>query len=418
MRHAWMLILALVGLGLTACGGGGGGADAGGVDAFIPLRDGGNGVDTGTTPDAYARPDANVPPYDGGPAFSCTGLTPVTPADYCAAYLDAFVAEYLRCGLIGPAGEAALRAGWQCDVSRIQAAITAGHATWDASMAACCLAHSAHDTSCFLNPAAGSAECDFIHGTVANGGACNSGVECMNGYCHVDGACPGTCTAFAVPGTACNVGDVVCDANSTCDAQTHRCTTANGTAGMACSATANTGCEPTLTCLDPDGDGNGTCTALPTRGQDCDSNRIVCDFNSSICDYDFATDSGVCVPHFEIGNMRCIIDAQCAGDAYCRGASFGAMQYGTCTARAARGASCATDKCVDGLVCRPDRTCGDPPTLGQACTPASGCADALCSTGSGTCVALHAPGEPCSLNNQCASGNCSVASHTCAPECP
>ncbi len=417
MRNAWLLILALT--GLTACSTPTPANDAAAPDGFIPLNDSGVLTDTGPARDTNPPIDGNVPPYDGGTPATCTGLTPVTPAGYCAALADAYVAEYTRCGLIGSAGATELRAAFLsgCDTSEIEASVTAGRSTWDAASAACCLAHSAMDTSCFLNPGAGPAECDFLQGTVANGGTCSSSVDCTNGYCHFSDTCAGTCTAYATTGTECDLGDVVCAPDATCDNRTHVCTTQTGTAGSACSDTAHTGCEPTLTCLDPDGDGNGTCTELPSRGERCDENTIVCDFNSGICDYDFATMTGICAPAFAIGSMRCIIDAQCAGDAYCRGASFGTMTYGTCTARATRGQSCATDKCVDGLVCRPDRTCGDQPALGDACTPASGCDGARCS-GGGTCIALLGAGEHCAANNTCASRVCNPTTMTCAPVCP
>lgn len=417
MRNAWLVILALV--GASACGGGGSTpTDAGGTDGFIALNDTGAN-DAGPGHDAYTRPDGNVPPYDGGMAVTCTGLTPVAPADYCAALADAYAAQGLRCGYNGPAGSAEVRAVilTGCDTSDIEASVTAGRATWNAANAACCLAHSAGDTSCFFNPGGGSAECDFIQGTVANGGSCTTGADCMDGYCHFDASCMGTCTPYATTGADCGLGDVVCAPDATCDSRLDRCVTQTGTAGMACSESANTGCEPTLTCLDPDGDGNGTCTELPSRGEPCDENMIVCDFNTGICDYDFATMSGVCAPAFAIGTARCIIDAQCAGDAYCRGASFAGMTYGTCTARAARGASCATDKCLDGLVCLPDHTCGDAPAIGEACTPTSGCDNGIC-TGGGTCVALRAAGDHCTMNRECASGVCTPSTMTCAPVCP
>lgn len=424
MRNAWMVGLALMGVGLTACDSPTTmtGSDAGTDSGFIPLNDG--GVDTGPGHDAAPPVDANIPPYDGGPAFSCTGLTAVTPDDYCAAFADTYVAVYTRCGLLGTAGATELRAALiaGCDVSDLAASVTAGTTTWDADMAACCLGHSAHDTSCFLNIGSGAAECDFIHGTVANGGACNLNAECMDGYCHVENACPGVCTPYADTGTACGLGDVVCAPDADCDATTRRCTTQTGTAGTTCSTATDTGCLPTLTCYDPENDGTGMCMELPTRGDTCDSNTILCDLNSSICDYDYATESGYCVPALELGSMRCIIDAQCTGDAYCQGASFAGMVYGTCTARAERGDACgmagAPSKCVDGLVCLPNHTCGDAPTLGESCTPATGCDGARCSTGSGTCIDLLAAGQHCTANNQCASGNCIATTMTCAVTCP
>jgi hypothetical protein len=306
-----------------------------------------------------------------------------------------------------------------CDTSSLEASITAGRATWDATMAACCLAHSTHDTSCFYNPGGGADECDFIQGTVANGGACTNGVDCMDGYCHFDDSCMGTCTAWAATGADCDpdVGDVTCAPDARCDTTTHRCTTETGTAGMACSETANTGCLPTIACIDPDGDGNGTCTELPTRGEVCTTDTILCDLNSGVCHYDFAGEAGLCAPAIEIGAMGCLIDAQCAGDAYCRGANFGMMTNGTCTARATRGQSCATDECVNGLVCRPDHTCGDAPEVGDPCTPSSGCAGGICS-GGGVCVARYPGGMHCARNEQCASGLCRPMTLTCATDCP
>jgi len=415
MRHAW-LILALAGLALVACNPTPAVETDGGT--ITPHDSGAMAVDSpGHDAFVVVPVDANVPPYDGGMATACTGLTPVDPAHYCMAYADTYVSLYRRCGLIGDNGatelHAAVLAG--CDTTRIEASVTAGHATWDAANAACCLARSANDTSCFFNVGAGGDECNFVQGTVANGMPCANGTECMNGYCHITDSCMGICTAYATTGTACGMGDVTCAPDADCDTNTRRCTTVTGAPGTACSAATNTQCEANVACVDPDGDGAGTCTALPTRGQACTQDTILCDLNSSVCQYDFASSSGVCVPAFAIGS-HCIVDAQCVGDAYCAGANFGAMTYGTCTARAHRGGSCTTDKCVDGLVCLPDHTCGDAPAQGAACTPTSGCATGTCGSG-GTCVPLHAAGDHCTANTQCASGICNPGSLVCAPSC-
>jgi hypothetical protein len=414
----WALVLASV---LGACGGNTTPTtDAGGSDAFIALHDSG-GADAGPPSDANVV-DANVPPYDGGPAVSCTGLTALTLSTYCAAYADAYVAQDTRCGLLGSAGATELRAALiaGCNTHNLQSRVTAGTVTFDGAMAACCFAHSAGDTDCYLPVGAGDTSCDYIHGTIANGQPCVNSAECTDGYCHVDGSCPGTCTAFAAPGSHCNVGDVVCDNMSNCDTgyngATNLCIRETGTAGMACNPTGGMGCALGFNCNIPSGATAGTCVAHPVRGQTCDANDILCDLNSSICNYDFTSMAGVCTPPLAIGTMRCLIDAQCLGDAYCRGPDYQHMVYGTCTARAARGASCATDHCVTGLVCLPNMTCGDAPALGASCNGISGCNGGICN-GSGTCVALHATNAPCTANTDCASGNCRANTLTCAPDC-
>ena len=407
-------------IALAACNNPVSTADGGPDTGFIALRDTGGG-DAGPGRDG-AVVDANVPPYDGGPAVSCTGLTPITIGTYCAAYADAYVAQNIRCGLLGAAGATELRAALiaGCDTTHLQARITAGTVTFDGAMGACCFAHSAGDSSCYTPVGAGDASCDFIHGSVANGGHCVNGAECMNGYCHIDGACPGTCTAYAAPGTRCDLGDVSCDAMSTCDTgyngATNVCVRQVGTQGATCNPAGGMGCASGFNCNMPTGSASGTCRAHPTRGQTCDANDILCDLNSGICNYEYASMSGFCTPPLDLGSMRCIIDAQCAGDAYCNGSNYTAMVYGTCTARAHRGASCATDRCVSGLVCLRDHTCGDPPAIGQMCTGAGGCQRGICN-GSGICVARHAAGDPCTANTDCASGNCRAIGHTCAPDC-
>lgn len=417
MKNAWRLSLAA--LALAACNGGG---TTTGTDAAV-VDGGGSQVDAARTDGGGGGGnDANLPPYDGGPAFSCTGLAPLMPSGYCAAYADAVVAQRMRCGLIGATGATELRAAVLagCDISTLEAAVTSGSVQWNAANAACCLGHSANDTSCFLDVGSGDESCDFITGTVAVGGDCTSNAQCMDSYCHVEDSCPGTCTAYAAPGTECDFGDVVCDAQSTCDTgyngATNVCIRQTGAVGAQCRPAMGEGCEADLDCYDPSGSGTGTCRRRPTRGEACDTDSIVCDFNSAICDYDFASDTGVCVPAFAIGTMRCLIDAQCAGDAYCDGEDFNGMVYGTCRERPHRGESCANAPCVAGTVCNPGSICGDAPTVGEACIPAIGCDNGRCN-GSGMCVALLAAGEPCSKNDQCASGNCRENGHVCAPDC-
>jgi hypothetical protein len=432
MRNACML--AVASLALVACNNTPAATDAGGtgdsgplVDVGPPQPDTGAVVDTGVARDvghdAY-RDDANFPPYDGGTPAMCTGLTPLTISGYCAAYADAYVALYRRCGLVADSGAAELHAALLagCDTTNLQNLVTGGSVHFDGARAACCFAHTTMDSTCYGTPGNGVAECaDFITGTVANGGSCVSGSECANGYCHFGATCPGTCTAYAAPGTRCDVGDVTCDPNSTCDSgyngATNVCVTQTGGMGASCNAAMGMGCMPDFQCFVPDGATMGTCRPMPHRGQSCDTNDILCDLRSGICDYDYASGTGVCVPQGASGSMRCIIDAQCAADLYCDGADFRGMVYGTCRPRAHRGESCATATCLIGLTCLPSGMCGDAPHVGEACNANTGCVGGFCATGSGMCVVGRTTGTSCTANEQCASGNCNAMTHTCAADC-
>ena len=387
-------------------------------DTAMPRPDTGMAADVG-------RPDANLPPYDGGPPAMCTGLAPVLPTEFCAARADAFVAWYERCHLVGARGAAALRASIvaNCDTRDSTAAVMAGRATYDGAAVACCLAHAAADATCFGGFGVGVDECNnTVMGTVAIGGACTSGWDCADGYCHVTDACPGACTAFAADGAHCELGDATCRPGSDCDTgyngASDVCVSLTGRASMPCNIPDGMGCEPGLVCAAPDAMGNGTCRVRPARGAACDGTSLYCDLESSICDYDITSMTGGCAPHYAEAVMHCVNDLQCDGDLYCAAADVRAGIYGTCTARAGVGESCATNKCIFGSTCLPSRICGNAPSVGEACTEASGCRGAsFCATGSGICQPGRDAGAACTKNSFCASGNCEPITHRCAPDC-
>jgi hypothetical protein len=130
------------------------------------------------------------------------------------------------------------------------------------------------------------------------------------------------------------------------------------------------------------------------------------------CDVAIAAEPEACRTMFTgtvAEGEACSVSPECAGDAFCAGASCPDV-VGTCTARKASGQSCAADdECQSALACE-DGVCRTPAsTSGGACGSSTGLecpVDELCvgqsDTTPGTCTPFttvfhHALGETCDI---------------------
>lgn len=217
---------------------------------------------------------------------------------------------------------------------------------------------------------------DAIRGTVADGGACAIGEQCVSGSCDNPSCgmacCVGTCeptVSEVAIGGACGTNTTVCVEGAFCNTS------------LICQAllAAN---EP---CIIDEQCGYGlycsgttdTCTDAPNRGDAC--------------------------PDDECADLGTFCDAD-----------------GTCAALPRRGEACEPfGGCVVPNLCNPDTlTCEPPPGVGQPCDFV--CAvGAYCDEVSGSCIAEKANGQPCETGGECASGLCDEVTALCgdAPVC-
>jgi hypothetical protein len=216
-----------------------------------------------------------------------------------------------------------------------------------------------------------------LTGTVTNGGACASNLECANGFCASETfTCPGTCTAFVGAGGDCS-GGRLCAAGLACagaDQGPFTCVTPAGL-NQPCSGAG--GCQPGLYCQA----GFGTCAQQKFSGGDC-------------------ADPDACALGFA-----------------CQTVTVGQTTTSTCVPVVGQNASCGIGLAVCGGAwnCIGDR-CTAPPSAGAACDPALTCvveatawgclpcADGLCP--SGTCVPFRPNGAACTFSEECYYGAC------------
>ncbi len=296
--------------------------------------------------------------------------------DLDEALVDALCDRGARCGAY--TSEADCRDSLAGNLTQIEQAVQSGRASYDADKAEACI-DALRATSCDRTAEdnrVDAAACDgAFRGTVADGGTCYQGVECVSGSCEVGdcnlACCVGVCDptiAAAAIGQACPDGD--CVDGGFCDEATATCL-ALKPAGQACAGDAE--CGYGLYC-------SAVCTEGPDRGQAC--------------------------PDEFCANL---------GDR-CDPAST------TCAGRGARGAACRASfvglaDCQQPLVCdEVSLTCQDRPAVGEACFIY--CASGAFCNASDVCEAEHANGTACANDSQCASDYCdrSTAAPTCAPQ--
>lgn len=236
-----------------------------------------------------------------------------------------------------------------------------------------------------------------LEGTVAEGGACTSLVECKPGtYCsHDGGACPGTCQKTKSIGDQCGSGEVCGSNNCSGGICSKPTVTAPAASGEPCgllssSDTTETRCAPDLFCQ---GTPSGVCRSEIPGDAPCSSENDVCVLGH-LCMTDV---DGVkrCRP-VAVSQKGEICTNETNPDlTLCDSFSNLLCDQGTCTSVASgtEGSRCVhtylTDSCNTGL---------------------------HCGSTSGVCERLGQAGEPCSEAEQCKSHWCISASGTCSAE--
>lgn len=221
-------------------------------------------------------------------------------------------------------------------------------------------------------------------GTLADGEACVTGIQCASRLCSGSTELCGSCTPSAdlgepcddalgpscVPGLLCDPTDLVCFAPSPGDPMD---------LGDECEPTASN-CYPN-DCRADDA-GVYRCQPYPTLGQDC-SEPLTCAFGDSYCDL-----TQVCL-EFPAAGDPCGVDgftgmAQwCAKGLVCDRTSEPAF----CRALPGAGEPC-DGVCQDGLICN-SQVCQRPRFFGETCNPPQdGCIGGDCVEG--TCVVPEA----------------------------
>lgn len=277
--------------------------------------------------------------------------TPVALADFCTGFVDSICTNVARCSC-SPTADADCRADLantcanQFISPEVQARITAGTVTYNASAAGAMIAGLHAQTSCD-NPMTifgwGIREVftfgGTLNGTKAPGAACTGGTggapfggECANGMCMSTGSEPTTCWGFVGLGAPCGLGinSICVDLNAT--------------------FTSLDNADILLRCNVAAGATTGTCAARLANGASCSSSY---DCASDRCDPD------VCVAALANG-VACSSSGDCLSG-YCRYA-------GTTSVCAAAGAI------ADGSACTDDQECA------SGTCPASVCVPGICAT--------------------------------------
>jgi len=397
---------------------------------------------------ADASPDAGP---DGGAASLClpldAGVPKVTawtgvdagplwlPEDYLAGYYAAFCDGMSRCfpfesylipncveqleatglwlppTLCGVTAPGFFGCEWETfDLTALSASVSAVggfRLSYDPNAAAACLA--APWTVCMerYNQVIVPLACGAVFGPlVADGGVCDSNLECVSGNCsELNGACSGTCAPPSPPttptgpfaGSGCGLlgGDCGVDAGLTCDGQFCR---GDGGVGAACS---------------PNFYGYDECV----EGLFCEPRSLTCQPQIQ--------QGGACVTGwFNVFSSdisaRCGIGLVCAGEGLLLD---GGARPGACQPASGFGEPCTpiapdeaqhTTGCMLGGVC----SCGicvPPPTSGACANAPTPCLPdvAACDfADSGTCLPLSSF-PSCTNNQQCTSGYCDTPSGSC-----
>lgn len=294
------------------------------------------------------------------------------------AFIDAQCEYYVRCGVVESTAVCRQLIGDGLNVAELQGAIDAGKVSYNEDKAGDCVDAFANQ-SCNPgdrdNRVTPQACLEAIAGTVADGGVCANGDECVSGSCNVpacdQACCQGTCrptvAKVAIGGscaTADCVDDAYCSEAGTCTALT--------AAGSACGASDE--CAFGTRCL------NAICQKPAAKGEAC----IAVTGGGGVC----GTTGTFCNPATN----------------KCEGFLF-------------TGATCdpAADACAGYLMCdEATMKCVGAPAVGQACV--FSCAvGAYCDQDTSLCVAEKANGATCADGSECDSGYCD-ATLKCAVE--
>lgn len=243
-------------------------------------------------------------------------------------------------------------------------------------------------------------------GTVAVGGACDFGSQCVpEAYCtaSLTGQCPGECKARVAAGGTVTSGDQ-CVANTY---SKNGVCTAFAPEGGACEVGTFIGCNAGLKCV------AGVCKRdVIEVGATCQS--------SSECGLFYACVNGACAElHGEgascDGAARCKLDLRCATEGTAK----------VCRALLAEGAACTAGDCKPPLTCSmagsQQGTCRQPPAVNQSCDGFSCAVGLYCEGATKLCKTQITAGgackvedlSPCADFGSCINGKCSAVLPSC-----
>jgi len=388
LRFAGLALIASV--SLVACDDGGGGGDD----------------DGGTT----GADGAVVPGADGGIDAGPTGL-PIEelPGETARVICDTVF------GCLGALGEAfgtleTCNAGFEGALTNAQleqwrAAIERGTVTYDGVAAEACIEQSGMSGCDILLVPQPDVCAGMFSGTVALGGACSIGEECMGeAYC-ASADCPGAagvCTARSEGGGDCE-DNTQCQTGLACDGGT--CVIPEPTAGLACTEQGE--CALDEICVGAMDGATGICedrASLETAalGEPCEllgDDMVLCTPGGHCAITGFMFPMSVeqeCLAEVASGAAcNAALPDMCPDGEYCAGTDPMGLDFdGTCEALPGDG-----EPCADAL-------------LGEACAAGVNCV-------MGTCRQPQANGASCDVDAQCFSANCEggtcAAPMLCAP---
>ncbi len=353
----------------------------------------------------------------GGGAGGGGGSTPVL--QFCLDAVALQVEFYAMCGTYSAAGVAELRSQQEarCATSGLSRAYADGRATFDATMAARCLA-GLRDATCTVSNPPGYYDCTRVFpGAVGVNGLCFGTDECTSAlYCDTSTTCPGRCVARVALGQP-----VTAPQQCVANAEPYGGLCAPLIAlGQSC---APTGGNPALhqcveggVCGPADQCITWTATVLQGNGQACNNTTGL------ECGQGLNCVANVCTPYVTAGNP-CDTVRGCQQDLRCNASN-------TCVVRSVAGATCSTSECASSLFCNKPTgsttgTCTPLRTVDQTCTNGSACVPGLfctaTSTAPGVCKAPYAIGATCTYNpaafTQCGPGYCTATSTSLTGVC-
>jgi len=292
---------------------------------------------------------SSAPPSDGGPdagSDAAADMAPLTVAQACTD-LDTSL-----CGALGACSTFVLQLSFgdlaTC-VARNDLACTIGQAPsgvgrTTADLEACGRALPAA-TCPDLIARKLPATCQDPPGTVINGAACGSGLQCASTFCKRQGAACGVCAPRAGAGESCN-GNDQCQPDLVC-------------AGSACVAPAESGaaCDDKHPCRDDLYCKSGVCSAKAGPGESCADTDKACDLVRGVGCNPF---THVCqnVRVAKKGDPCGIVGGTlvlCEASGLCEGATLAVP--GTCTAAAGDGAACGN--AANGRGCLAPASCAN-----------------------------------------------------------
>jgi hypothetical protein len=303
------------------------------------------------------------------PLAACSGhvSAPTTAAEACDALSASRCSKLESCnpnGLLTTYGEVDICKTREQRACAVRAAANGSGATAD-SLTACSHAYDALSCDEVLQGVL-PIYCD-IHGSLAQGSACVSDMQCAgsNGYCRVQSGICGTCASRGAAGADC-LADVDCQHALVCGKGANPAMVSPALQMGTCMAPGGdgTGCSGSNTCLATLACVNFVCVERTPAGarcqviaQNCDgAHGFVCD-GTGLCEQArTAIPGGAC----GLSSVDLSI-TECTGGAWCN--TNGTGFAGTCESALADGASCdamsgpfclAPAACTNGVCVFPD----------------------------------------------------------------